>query len=76
MEVLHNNKIMVALFIGCIMAYIYNKYVNVDNNENKNKDNTLYVFIIVFLIIYVLLYMTEDNINKVLENIDHGDPDF
>ena len=76
MEVLHNNKIMFAFLVASIISYAYYKYDNVDTEEKKNKDNIIYIFVGVFFLIYISLYMTEDNIDKVFEHIDHGDPDF
>jgi len=76
MEVLHNNKILFAFLVACIISYAYYKYDNVDTEKKINKDNIIYIFIGVFFLIYISLYMTEDNIDNVFEHIEHGDPDF
>jgi len=49
---------------------------NENNTDNKNKDNSLYLFLLVFSIIFIILYYTEDNVDEVYAEIDIGEPPF
>jgi|TARA_B110000259_G_scaffold188275_1_gene246143 uncharacterized membrane protein len=85
MEVLYKNKFLVSIIIGFLIAivfYNYNKInnktleYNENNTDNKNKDNSLYLFLLVFSIIFIILYYTEDNVDEVYAEIDIGEPPF
>ena len=85
MEVLYKNKFLLSIIIGFLIAivfYNYNKInnktleYNENNTDNKNKDNSLYLFLLVFSIIFIILYYTEDNVDEVYAEIDIGEPPF
>ena len=46
------------------------------NNDNQNKDYSLYVFLGVSLMIFGILQVTQDNIDEVFTEIDVGEPPF
>ena len=80
MELLYNNKIIVSLCVGLFIAllfYNYNKINNQNEVDNEsNKKNSLYVFVIISVLIYTVLFKTQENITEVLEETYKGEPDF
>jgi len=87
MELLYKNKFLVSVIIGCLIAVVFFNYnkINSDaleytdnevNNDNKNKDNSLYLFLVVSTVMFGILYFTEDNVDEVYNEIDVGDPPF
>ena len=83
-------SISVGLLVS-IVFYNYNminnepiKYMNENDDvneiynpdENKNKDNSLYLFLAVSLVIFMALYFTEDNVDDVFQEIDTGEVPF
>ena len=87
MELLYKNKFLVSVIIGCLIAVVFFNYnkINSDaleytdnevNNDNKNKDNSLYLFLVVSTVMFGILYFTEDNVDEVYNEIDDGDPPF
>ncbi len=87
MELLYKNKFLVSVIIGCLIAVVFFNYnkINSDaleysdnevNNDNKNKDNSLYLFLVVSTVIFGILYFTEDNVDEVYNEIDVGEPPF
>ena len=87
MELLYKNKFLVSVNIGCLIAVVFFNYnkINSDaveytdnevNNDNKNKDNSLYLFLVVSTVIFGILYFTEDNVDEVYNEIDVGEPPF
>jgi len=92
MEFIYNNKFIVSIFLGLsvsILFFNYNKinHDNIDkltdeqqltnvNNDNRNKDYSLYIFLIVSILTFMILNMTQDNINDVFEEIDGGEAPF
>jgi hypothetical protein len=50
--------------------------VRVDNKENVNKDKCLYIFMAVSVGVFMILYMTEENVDDVMGEIDTGSPGF
>ena len=85
MEFIYNNKFIVSIFLGLsvsILFFNYNKinHDNIDkltdeqqltnvNNDNRNKDYSLYIFLIVSVLTFMILNMTQDNINDVFEGV-------
>jgi hypothetical protein len=87
MELLYKNKFLVSVIIGCLIAVVFFNYnkINSDalqysdndvNNDNKNKDNSLYLFLVVSTVMFGILYFTEDNVDEVYNEIDVGEPPF
>jgi len=87
MELLYKNKFLVSVVIGCLIAVVFFNYnkINSDaleysdnevNNDNKNKDNSLYLFLVVSTVMFGILYFTEDNVDEVYNEIDVGEPPF
>jgi len=77
MELLYNNKIIVSLLIGLLIAALYYNFNKVDNSkDNKYKDYTFAIFVIISILIYTILYKSEENVNDVMSQIEVGEPDF
>jgi|TARA_B100001057_G_scaffold445290_1_gene482865 predicted histidine transporter YuiF (NhaC family) len=92
MEILYNNKFIVSVLLGLLTAVVFYNFnkINHDkmntietdedqiyiNNDNQNKDYSLYVFLGVSLMIFGILQVTQDNIDEVFTEIDVGEPPF
>ena len=92
MEILYNNKFIVSVLLGLLTAIVFYNFnkINHDkmntietdedhiyiNNDNQNKDYSLYVFLGVSLMIFGILQVTQDNIDEVFTEIDVGEPPF
>jgi|TARA_B110000211_G_C13583761_1_gene337399 hypothetical protein len=92
MEVLYNNKFLVSILIGILISMVFYSYNKIDNgkintlpngedtpyinNDNQNKDYSLYIFLIVSIIIFVILEFTQDNIDDVFNEIETGEVPF
>lgn len=92
MDILYNNKFIVSILLGLLTAVVFYNFnkINHDkmntiqtdddqmyiNNDNQNKDYSLYVFLGVSLIIFGILQVTQDNIDEVFTEIDVGEPPF
>ena len=92
MEILYNNKFIVSVLLGLLTAVVFYNFnkINQDkmntietdedqiyiNNDNQNKDYSLYVFLGVSLMIFGILQVTQDNIDEVFTEIDVGEPPF
>ena len=87
MELLYKNKFLVSIVIGCLISVVFFNYnkINSDaleysdnhiNNDNKNKDNSFYLFLLVSIVMFGRLYFTEDNIDEVYNEINVGEPPF
>lgn len=92
MDILYNNKFIVSILLGLLTAVVFYNFnkINHDkmntiqtdddqmyiNNDNQNKDYSLYVFLGVSLMIFGILQVTQDNIDEVFKEIDVGEPPF
>ena len=92
MEILYNNKFLVSILLGLLTSVVFYNFnkINHDkmntieneedeiyiNNDNQNKDYSLYVFMGVSLITFATLQLTQDNVDEVFTEIDLGDPPF
>jgi|TARA_Y100000389_G_scaffold69522_1_gene66161 hypothetical protein len=92
MDILYNNKFIVSILLGLLTAVVFYNFnkINHDkmntiqtdddqmyiNNDNQNKDYSLYVFLGVSLMIFGILQVTQDNIDEVFTEIDVGEPPF
>tara|TARA_B100000401_G_C52258918_1_gene463443 strand:- start:194 stop:472 length:279 start_codon:yes stop_codon:yes gene_type:complete len=92
MEILYNNKFIVSILLGLLAAIVFYNFnkINHDkmntietgddeiyiNNDNQNKDYSLYVFIGISLMTFGILQVTQDNIDEVFTEIDVGEPPF
>ena len=92
MDILYNNKFIVSILFGLLTAVVFYNFnkINHDkmntiqtdddqmyiNNDNQNKDYSLYVFLGVSLMIFGILQVTQDNIDEVFTEIDVGEPPF
>ena len=92
MDILYNNKFIVSILLGLLTAVVFYNFnkINHDkmntiqtdddqmyiNNDNQNKDYSLYVFLGVSLMIFGIIQVTQDNIDEVFTEIDVGEPPF
>ena len=85
-------EFIVSILLGLLTAVVFYNFnkINHDkmntiqtdddqmyiNNDNQNKDYSLYVFLGVSLMIFGILQVTQDNIDEVFTEIDVGEPPF
>ena len=92
MEILYNNKFIVSILLGLLAAIVFYNFnkINHDkmntipteddkiyiNNDNQNKDYSLYVFLTVSIVTFGILQLTQDNIDEVFNEIETGEVPF
>ena len=92
MDFLYNNKFLVSILLGLLISIVFYNYnkINHDrmntipneddkiyiNNDNQNKDYSLYVFLTVSIVTFGILQLTQDNIYEVFNEIETGEAPF
>ena len=92
MDFLYNNKFLVSILLGLLISIVFYNYnkINHDrmntipneddkiyiNNDNQNKDYSLYVFLTVSIVTFGILQLTQDNIDEVFNEIETGEAPF
>ena len=92
MDFLYNNKFLVSILLGLLISVVFYNYnkINHDkmntlpteddkiyiNNDNQNKDYSLYVFLTVSIVTFGILQLTQDNIDEVFNEIETGEAPF